>query len=82
MLSFKIFAAWLKPMQLPVFVGDNAPLHFLVVLANANSQPGPQLAVVERVDHTEHLPLVKAQPIWRFLLVFKVCPNVEGVADV
>lgn len=46
--------------QSPVFVGDNAPLHLLVVLANANSQPGAQLAVVESVHHTEHLALVKA----------------------
>lgn len=64
----------------PVFVGDYAPLHLLVVLADANSQPGAQLAVVEGVHHTEHLALVKAQPIRRFLLVLEVCPDVEGVA--
>lgn len=44
----------------PVFVGDDAPLHLLVVLANANSKPGAQLAVVQGVHHTEHLALVKA----------------------
>lgn len=66
----------------PVFVGDNAPLHFLVVLANADSQPGSQLAIVERVDHTEYLALVKAQPIRRFLLILKVCPDVEGVSNI
>lgn len=44
----------------PVFVGDDTPLHLLVVLADANSQPGAKLAVVEGVHNTEHLPLVKA----------------------
>lgn len=47
-------------MLSPVFVGDDAPLHLLVVLADANSQPGAQLAIVEGVHHAEHLTLVKA----------------------
>ena len=47
-------------MQSPVFIGDDAPLHLLVVLANANGQPGAQLAIIEGVHHTEHLALVKA----------------------
>ena len=44
----------------PVLVGDYASLNLLVVLANANSQPGAKLAIVEGVHHTEHLALVKA----------------------
>lgn len=44
----------------PVFVGNDAPLHLLVVLPNANSQPGAQLPVVEGVYHSEDFPLVKA----------------------
>lgn len=68
--------------HLPVFVGDDAPFNLLVVLADANSQPGAQLAVIQGVHHTENLPLIKAQPIGRFLLILKVCPDVEGVADV
>lgn len=47
-------------MWSPVFVGDDAPLHLLVILANANSQPGAQFAIVEGVHHSEHLALVKA----------------------
>lgn len=66
----------------PVLVGDYAPLHFLMVLSDANGQPGAELAVVEGVHHAEHLALVKAQPVRRFLLVLKVRPDVEGVADV
>lgn len=68
--------------DLPVFVGDDAPFHLLVVLANANSQPGAQLAIIQGVHHAENLALVEAQAVGRFLLVLKVCPDVEGVADV
>lgn len=68
--------------NLPVFVGDDAPLNLLVVLANANSQPGAQLAVIQGVHHAEDLPLVEAQAVGRFLLILKVCPDVEGVADI
>lgn len=53
-----------------------------MVLADANSQPGAQLAVIQGVHHTENLPLIKAQAIGRFLLILKVCPDVERVADV
>lgn len=66
----------------PVFVGDDAPFYLLVVLADANSQPGAQLAIVEGVHHTENLPLVKAQAVGRFLLILKVRPDVERVAHV
>lgn len=69
-------------LRSPVFVGDDAPLHLLVILADADRQPGAQLPVVEGVHHPEHLPLVKAQPVRRFLLVLKVCPDVEGVPDI
>lgn len=69
-------------MLSPVFVGDDAPLHLLMVLANANSQPGAQFAVVEGVHHTEHLALVKAQTIRRFLFILKVCPDVERVTNI
>lgn len=68
--------------NLPVFVGDDAPLNLLVVLANANSQPGAQLAVIQGVHHAENLPLVEAQAVGRFLLILKVCPDVERVADI
>ena len=67
---------------LPVFVGDDPPLHLLVVLSDANSKPGAQLPVVEGVHHTKHLSLVETQPIRRFLLVLKVRPDVEGVTDI
>lgn len=43
----------------PVFVGDDASLHLLVVLADANSKPGAQLAIIQGVHHTEHLAFVK-----------------------
>lgn len=67
---------------LPVFVGDDAPFDLLVVLADANSQPGAQLAVVQGVHHTENLALVEAQAVGGLLLVLKVCPDVERVANV
>lgn len=67
---------------MPVFVGDDAPFHLLVVLADANGQPGAQLAVIEGVHHAEHLPLVEAQAVGGFLLILKVCPDVERVADI
>lgn len=67
---------------LPVFIRNDAALYFLMVLANANGKPGAQLSIVERVYYTEHLSLVEAQPIRRFFLVFKMCPNVKGVAHV
>lgn len=66
----------------PVLVGNDAPLHLLVVLPDADGQPGAQLAVVEGVHHTEHLALVEAQSVRRLLLVLKVCADVEGVAYV
>lgn len=68
--------------RLPVFVGDDAPFNFLVVLADANGQPGAQLAVVQGVHHTENLPFVEAQAVGRFLLILKVCPDVERVANI
>lgn len=68
--------------NLPVFVGDDAPFNLLVVLANANGQPGAQLAIIQGVHHAEDLPLVKAQAVGRFLLILKVCPDVERVADI
>lgn len=66
----------------PVLVGDYAPLHFLMVLSDANGQPGAKLAIVEGVHHAENLALVKAQPVRRFFLVLKVRPDVEGITDV
>lgn len=71
-----------KSLSSPVLVGNDAPLHLLVVLPDADSQPGAQLAIVEGVHHTEHLALVEAQSVWRLLLVLKVCADVEGVAHV
>lgn len=66
----------------PVLVGDNASLHFLVVLPDADGQPGAQFAIVESVHHSEHLSFIKAQPIRRLFLVLKVRPDVEGVAHI
>lgn len=48
-----------RKMVLPVFVGNDASLHLLVVLANTNGQPGAQLSIVEGVHDAEHLALVK-----------------------
>lgn len=66
----------------PVLVGNNAPFHFLMILANTDREPGAQFAVVERVYYTKHLTLVKAQPIWRLFFIFKMCADVEGVAHI
>lgn len=66
----------------PVFVGDDASLHLLVVLADADGEPGAQLAVVEGVHHAEDLALVEAQAVRRLFLVLEMCPDVEGVAHV
>lgn len=67
---------------LPVFVGNDASLHLLVVLADANGEPGAQFAVVEGVHHAKHLALVEAQAIRRLFLIFKMRPDVKGVAHV
>lgn len=53
-----------------------------MVLADANGEPGAQFAVVEGVHHTEHLALVEAQAIRRLFLIFKMRPDVKGVAHV
>lgn len=81
-LSASLSNAGLAKTHLPVLVGDDAPFHLLVVLADANGQPGAQLAVVQGVHHTENLPLVEAQAVGRLLLVLKVRPDVERVANV
>lgn len=52
MSFFEMIDIYSKPKHMsvrmwsPVFVGDDAPLHLLVILADANSQPGTQLAIV------------------------------------
>lgn len=66
----------------PVFVGNDSSLHLLVVLANADGEPGAQLAVVEGVHHAEDLALVEAQAVRRLLLVLEVGPDVERVSHV
>lgn len=53
-----------------------------MVLADADGEPGAQLAVVERVNHAEHLALVEAQAVRGLLLVLEVRTDVEGVAHV
>lgn len=65
---------------LPVLVGNDASFHLLVILSDTDGQPGTQFAIVEGVHHPEHLALIKAQPVRRLLLIFKVCPDVEGIA--
>lgn len=69
-------------MLSPVFVGDDAPLHLLVVFADTDGEPRTQLAIVERVHHAKNLALVETQPIRRFFLIFKVCPDVERVSHI
>lgn len=66
-----------KNLSSPVLVGNDAALHLLVVLPDADCQPGAQLAIVEGVHHAKHLALVEAQPVRRLLLVFKVCADVK-----
>lgn len=64
---FEMPDIWLKTKEhmsgrtwSPVLVGDDASLHLLVVLANADGEPGAQLAIVEGVHDTKHLALIKA----------------------
>lgn len=43
-------------MALPAFVGDDALLQQLLVLANTDCQPVAELAVIECVHHLEDFP--------------------------
>ncbi len=68
--------------SIPILVGDDAPFHLLVVLADADGEPRAQFAVVKGVDHSEDLPLIEAQAVGRLLLVLKMGPDVEWVTYV
>lgn len=68
--------------SVPILVGDDAPLHLLVVLANADGEPGAQFAIVKGVNHSKDLALVEAQAVGRLLFVLKMGPDVERVTYV
>ncbi len=68
--------------SIPILIGDDAPFHLLVILADADGEPRAQFAVVKGVDHSEDLPLIEAQAIGRLLLVLKMGPDVERVTYV
>lgn len=68
--------------SVPILVGDDAPLHLLVVFANADGEPGAQFAIVKGVNHSKDLALIEAQAVGRLLLVLKMGPDVERVTYV
>lgn len=69
-------------VSVPILVGDDSPLHLLVVLADANGEPRTQFAIVKGVNHSKDLTLVEAQAVGRLLLILKMGPDVERVTNV
>lgn len=67
---------------LPVLIGDDASFHFLVILANANSEPGAQFSIVQGIHDPEHLAFIETKSIRRFLLVFKVGSDIERISHI
>lgn len=58
-----------KSAQLPAFVRDQA---FLQLIPDPHGQPVAQLAIVQRVYHSEDLSPGEGQALGSFLLTFKV----------
>lgn len=65
----------------PAFVWDNAFFQQLIVIVTANCQPVTQFAIIKCISHFENLSSGERKTLWRFLLIFKVGPDVERVSS-
>lgn len=75
--SLKLLNAFTIDYPVPVLVGDDAPLYFLVVLANANGKPGTQFAIVQGIHYSEYLTLIKTQAIRRLFFILEMSPDIK-----